>query len=1101
MRKHFLILMLLTLLPLAGFADNISILPANVQREYGAGNIPLQQTTATAEMLNVIGELPNKAGTNTKVTLAEVAAALQFILQDEIDATDPKPGSYDFTLVTKDGYNAVGQPLEGHTINITGSAQLQILKKDLADNMIQAITAVTFNGEKKEPAITVKIGNETIDNSNFDIVYGDATHDNIHAGADAGYVKVSAKAESNYRGSAEATFQIKKLALTSVVIAAIDDQVYTRSEITPTMVVTGKDAQNNGFTLRAADYTATFSGDHTNVGTYKIGLEAANDGDFTFTTITAASSPYSFKIVPKEITLEGGEFAFVGLVNFNYNGQAQAQAVDANTFKFNWIQGTGQQQTTTDIKEFFDFECTNNTNVGVAKITATAKVNTGNFTNNYKGSVFTTYYILPRSINGAAVAFKKNTAQPGQDPVWDNASFYYDGREIQPGTVAKDGKLVVTLGQTELKQGTDFIIVGYGLGEGDDNTNASITQGQNEKYASVTIKGIGNYDAVDPQTAEPVEVRTPFIILKQPLNLTATEISTFFGVSPASKFKSTTAVVEGENIGGKVEYKVYEKDGNDYNLVAENQYAALTVSNNKYYYTATWSENPAPQQNPDPTVTYDTQDQIDARVNYDLNPLTSDYALITVNQAALIIVPDNKEKTYSAPDPTLTYSIYKGEVAEANKMTAAEVAAIDWIYQPVLERADALAEGGNDVKYDENDQIIGYDITIKNQTGNGAVAATSYTFTLDQKGTLKINPFPITITAADQTILYGGEPNTEVAANSHVWTVNQAGAQVEGEDLTVTFSPAATAAGLIERGALGLKLTWDENGSMGEHPGALHPTITNKNFKATSDDGKVTVTGTAGIELIRVAKADLANATVATLINEFNTKKVNVTIKSTDAATTTFKKNQWYTMVLPFETDTKMISEAFGYAIVDLLRTSNEDPTRVYFDLHMNTTKIPANTPFLLKAWDNIDMETTGVTFNGVTIQKAASEDGNGNMFAKDAADNYFIGTYEGIDGLGDGTHGQNVRVYAYGDGSLGTAGATYYLRQLSAYIALKQSGARVFVQDLDENGTTVIKELNLATGEAYAVDGWYTLNGVKLQGAPTEKGIYINNGKKVVLK
>ena len=71
----------------------------------------------------------------------------------------------------------------------------------------------------------------------------------------------------------------------------------------------------------------------------------------------------------------------------------------------------------------------------------------------------------------------------------------------------------------------------------------------------------------------------------------------------------------------------------------------------------------------------------------------------------------------------------------------------------------------------------------------------------------------------------------------------------------------------------------------------------------------------------------------------------------------------------------------------------------------------------------------------------------------------------------------------------------------LSAYITLMEAGARVFVQDLDENGTTVIKELNLATGEAYAVDGWYTLNGVKLQGAPTEKGIYINNGKKVVIK
>ena len=196
-----------------------------------------------------------------------------------------------------------------------------------------------------------------------------------------------------------------------------------------------------------------------------------------------------------------------------------------------------------------------------------------------------------------------------------------------------------------------------------------------------------------------------------------------------------------------------------------------------------------------------------------------------------------------------------------------------------------------------------------------------------------------------------------------------------------------------------------------------------------------------------------------------------------------------------------MISEAFGYAIVDLLRTSNEDATRVYFDLHMNTEAIPANTPFLLKAWDDINMETTGVTFNNVEIKKPAGVADNGNLFAQDAAGNMFIGTYTGIDGLGDGTHGNNVRVYAYGDGSLGEASATYYLRQMSAYITLMKAEARVFVEDLDENGTTVIKELNLATGKAYSVDGWYTIDGKKLTAAPTEKGIYINNGKKVILK
>ena len=1071
MRKHFLLLFLMALLPLAGFADNITLLPANIQYTYGDNDIPTQQQTATVAMLNVIGALPGG------VSAQNVADALQFILQDEI--TDGAPGSYNYTLVTKDGYQTGA--LANHTINITGSAQVQILKKDLADNMIQAIAAVTFKNEKWEPAITVKIGNETIDPSNYTVQYGDETHDNIHRGT--GYVKITAASASYYRGSAEATFTIKPLALTSVAVGAIADQTYTRSEITPSLTVTGVDANSNQFTLRAADYTASYSGDQTNVGTVKVGLAQTNDGDFTFTEIAAASSTYTFKIVKKNVT-DDTSIAFAGLANHYFADAVHTQEGN-NALKINWTQGTGNAQTVTDIKDYFTLSYENNTNVGTATIIATANANS-----NYSGQVVGTYSILPSSIEGAVVAFKKAAGAqpaPATDP---NATYTYAGRKIQPGTNAADGYLYVKLGETVLVKGQDYEIVGYGLGDTDDNTNASVTVGNNQKYASVTIKGIGNYDAVDNQ-AQPVKVHTQFTIAQKALALATTPVSTYYKVSPASKFAKTTGVLEGEDIGGTYTYKVYSTDGNDYTLVDPANYGNLDVSNDKYYYTVTWAANPLPQALPENATAadYDSAEQEAARANYDLTIVTSGYALITVQQASLIIVPDNLEKTFSVADPALTYKVYNGEVAPENEVAINDV---NFTTAPTLTRV-----AGENVKYDtDGETVIGYTISVNNQD---AVAAASYTFQF-QTGTLKINPFPITITAADQEILYGSAPNEEAAYNSFVKKVEN-GVESYGTALTVTFSPAATVAGLIDRNQLGLALTWDHDGSMGPHTDALVPSITNKNFAPTCVNGTVTVSGTEGIELVRVAKANLANATVATLVNEYNGKTVNVKIKSTDAATTTFNKNQWYTMVLPFETTTKMISEAFGYAIVDLLRTSNEDATRVYFDLHMNTEAIPANTPFLLKAWDDIDMENDGVTFNNVEITKPAGVAGNGNLFAQDAAGNMFIGTYTGIDGLGDGTHGNNVRVYSYGAGELGEASATYYLRQMSAYITLMEAGARVFVQDLDENGTTVIKELNLATGEAYAVDGWYTLNGVKLQGAPTEKGIYINNGKKVVLK
>jgi hypothetical protein len=61
--------------------------------------------------------------------------------------------------------------------------------------------------------------------------------------------------------------------------------------------------------------------------------------------------------------------------------------------------------------------------------------------------------------------------------------------------------------------------------------------------------------------------------------------------------------------------------------------------------------------------------------------------------------------------------------------------------------------------------------------------------------------------------------------------------------------------------------------------------------------------------------------------------------------------------------------------------------------------------------------------------------------------------------------------------------------------------GARIFVEDF-ENGTTAIKSLNADEINGLKVaEGWYTIDGIKLQSMPTEKGVYIQNGKKVVIK
>lgn len=59
----------------------------------------------------------------------------------------------------------------------------------------------------------------------------------------------------------------------------------------------------------------------------------------------------------------------------------------------------------------------------------------------------------------------------------------------------------------------------------------------------------------------------------------------------------------------------------------------------------------------------------------------------------------------------------------------------------------------------------------------------------------------------------------------------------------------------------------------------------------------------------------------------------------------------------------------------------------------------------------------------------------------------------------------------------------------------------RITVKLVSASGeTTAIGTLDTTTGEV-SFDGWYTLDGVKLSGKPSTRGIYINNGKKIVIK
>ena len=76
-------------------------------------------------------------------------------------------------------------------------------------------------------------------------------------------------------------------------------------------------------------------------------------------------------------------------------------------------------------------------------------------------------------------------------------------------------------------------------------------------------------------------------------------------------------------------------------------------------------------------------------------------------------------------------------------------------------------------------------------------------------------------------------------------------------------------------------------------------------------------------------------------------------------------------------------------------------------------------------------------------------------------------------------------------------------------YFQLKQgltagnqsAGVRAFVLNFgDDSNATGILTTNF-TNPTNSDNEWYSLDGCRLNGKPTSKGIYINNGRKVVIK
>lgn len=214
----------------------------------------------------------------------------------------------------------------------------------------------------------------------------------------------------------------------------------------------------------------------------------------------------------------------------------------------------------------------------------------------------------------------------------------------------------------------------------------------------------------------------------------------------------------------------------------------------------------------------------------------------------------------------------------------------------------------------------------------------------------------------------------------------------------------------------------------------------------------------------------------------------------------TIKANEWSTLVLPFDMTEAQLKEALGS---DVKLAEFEDYEAEYtgddvtsLTVNFVATNLSdgfyANYPYLVKTSKDITEFFVTATIDP-DEEDAVAEFTNGKTGPKKEVYGKLIGTYHAGDAIpADG-------LFLSGNKFWYSTGATI-IKAFRAYFE--------FIEVL--SGVAEAKVRFMVDEDAAAIEGitpdmedgvWYTLDGRQLNGKPTEKGVYIVDGKKVLIK
>ena len=210
---------------------------------------------------------------------------------------------------------------------------------------------------------------------------------------------------------------------------------------------------------------------------------------------------------------------------------------------------------------------------------------------------------------------------------------------------------------------------------------------------------------------------------------------------------------------------------------------------------------------------------------------------------------------------------------------------------------------------------------------------------------------------------------------------------------------------------------------------------------------------------------------------------------------TLYKDGAWNTICLPF--DVTIAGSPLAGATARALTSASISGSTLTLTFGGDVTTLEAGTPYIIK-WASGENIVNPV-FKGVTVSTERNDydSGSGDERVR------FAGTYKAITITDENKDGvllldtDNKLHYVKAGAGLGAQRAYFRIGGTDAALARRLTAFNIDFGDGDN--TTGI--LDVTAGSADTANGIYTLDGRRLQGQPTAKGLYIVNGKKVIVK